>query len=79
MGDLDGGVAVEIRVISQHPAEHRDVHGTAHVLALLDNEALRRRMVARGLARAAAFDVATMGRSLLEWYERALELQKTHD
>ena len=51
----------------------------AHVRALLDDEALRRRMVARGLARAAAFDVATLGRSLLAWYERALELQKTHD
>ena len=45
----------------------------AHCRALLADEALRRRMVARGRERAAAFDIASMGRSLLKWHEQALD------
>lgn len=40
--------------------------------ALLADEALRREMAERGRARAAVFDVASMGRSLMKWYEQAL-------
>lgn len=39
---------------------------------LLSDEALRREMAERGRARAALFDVASMGRSLMKWYEQAL-------
>lgn len=39
---------------------------------LLADEALRRQCVERGRRRAAAFDVASMGRSLIEWYRQAL-------
>ena len=49
--------------------------------ALLADPALRERMVELGRARAAAFDIASMGRSLLKWYEQALtalEKKKTH-
>ena len=45
---------------------------------LLADEALRRRLIAAGQARAAAFDVASLGRSLLEWYEQALERKDSH-
>ena len=48
---------------------------------LLDDPALRERMAGLGRARAAAFDIASMGRSLLKWYEQALtalEKKKTH-
>ena len=44
----------------------------AHCRALLADEALRRELAARGRARAAAFSVASMGRSLMKWYEQAL-------
>ena len=50
----------------------------AHVRSLLANDALRRRLVERGRARAAAFDVASLGRSLLKCYERALERKESH-
>lgn len=40
--------------------------------ALLADEALRREMAERGRLRAAVFDVASMGRSLMKWYEQAL-------
>jgi len=53
----------------------------AQCRALLSDEALRRRMIGLGKARAAAFDVASMGRSLMEWYEQALnalEKKETH-
>lgn len=40
--------------------------------ALLADEALRREMAERGRARAAVFNVASMGRSLMKWYEQAL-------
>jgi len=40
--------------------------------ALLADEALRREMAERGRARAASFDVASMGRSLMKWYDQAL-------
>jgi glycosyltransferase involved in cell wall biosynthesis len=50
----------------------------AQCRALLESEALRRRQIARGRARAAAFDVATMGRSLLEWYRNAFEPKEPH-
>ncbi len=49
--------------------------------ALLDDPALRERMAGLGRARAAAFDIASMGRSLLKWYEQALtalEKKKIH-
>lgn len=39
---------------------------------LLADEVLRRECIARGRSRAAAFDVASMGRSLIEWYRQAL-------
>lgn len=44
----------------------------AHCRALLADEALRREMIERGRARAAVFNVASMGRSLMKWYEQAL-------
>jgi glycosyltransferase involved in cell wall biosynthesis len=40
--------------------------------ALLADEGLRRKCIERGRTRAAAFDVASMGRSLIEWYRQAL-------
>ena len=40
--------------------------------ALLADPALRERMAGLGRARAASFDIASMGRSLLKWYEQAL-------
>ena len=45
---------------------------------LLTDEALRRRLVAGGRARAAGFDVASLGRSLLKCYEQALERKEAH-
>lgn len=45
----------------------------AQCRTLLADEVLRRRMVERGRARAAAFDIASMGRSLLKWHEQALD------
>ena len=50
----------------------------AHVRSLLADEALRRRHIERGRARAAAFDVAALGRSLLKCYELALERKEFH-
>lgn len=50
----------------------------AHCRALLADTPLRRQMVARGRARAAAFDVASMGRSLMECYETALKQKESH-
>ena len=40
--------------------------------SLLADESLRQRMIQRGKARAASFDVASMGRSLMKWYDQAL-------
>ena len=48
---------------------------------LLADEALRRELVERGQARAASFDVASMGRSLMKWYDQAfaaLEKKESH-
>ena len=45
---------------------------------LLADERLRREQIARGLARAAGFDVASLGRSLLKCYEQALERKESH-
>ena len=48
---------------------------------LLSDDCLRREQIACGLARAAAFDVASMGRSLMKWYEQAhaaLEKKESH-
>lgn len=45
---------------------------------VLEDEALRRRLVERGRSRAAGFDVASLGRSLLKCYEQALERKETH-
>ncbi|NCC92749.1 MAG: glycosyltransferase family 1 protein [Opitutae bacterium] len=59
------------------PAKDADALA-AHCRRLLADERLRREQIARGLARAAAFDVATMGRSLLEWYDNVLERMKNH-
>lgn len=44
----------------------------AHCRTLLADDALRQQLVAAGRARAACFDVALMGRSLMKWYEQAL-------
>jgi glycosyltransferase involved in cell wall biosynthesis len=46
--------------------------------SLLADDALRRRLVERGRARAAGFDVASLGRSLLKCYEQALERKESH-
>ena len=46
--------------------------------SLLADEALRRRLIERGRARAAGFDVASLGRSLLKCYEQALERKESH-
>ena len=46
--------------------------------SLLADEALRRRQIERGRARAAGFDVASLGRSLLKCYEQALERKESH-
>lgn len=46
--------------------------------SLLADEALRRCQIARGRARAAGFDVASLGRSLLKCYEQALERKESH-
>ena len=51
----------------------------AQCRALLTDESLRSRMVARGRLRAASFDVASMGRSLLEWYESVLNSLKSKE
>ena len=45
---------------------------------LLADEALRQRLVEGGRARAAGFDVASLGRSLLKCYEQALERKESH-
>lgn len=45
---------------------------------LLADEALRRRQIERGRVRAAGFDVASLGRSLLKCYEQALERKEPH-
>lgn len=45
---------------------------------LLTEDPLRREFIVRGRARAAAFDIASMGRSLLNWYEQALEQKESH-
>jgi glycosyltransferase involved in cell wall biosynthesis len=45
----------------------------AQCRVLLVDEALRRRMIERGRARAASFDVAWMGKSLMEWYKMTLD------
>ena len=53
----------------------------AHCRSLLADQALRRTMVERGRARAASFDVASMGRSLMKWYDQAfaaLEKKESH-
>lgn len=52
-----------------------------HCRALLGDEVLRQRMIDLGQARAAAFDIASMGRSLLKWYDQAhgaLEKKESH-
>lgn len=46
--------------------------------SLLADEDLRRRQVERGRVRAAGFDVASLGRSLLKCYEQALERKEPH-
>ena len=46
--------------------------------SVLADETLRRRLVERGRARAAGFDVASLGRSLLKCYEQALERKESH-
>ena len=46
--------------------------------SLLADEALRRRQIERGRVRAAGFDVASLGRSLLKCYEQALERKEPH-
>ena len=46
--------------------------------SLLADESLRRRLIAAGQARAACFDVASLGRSLLKCYEQALERKESH-
>ncbi len=48
------------------PADHPAALA-AHCRLVLADEALRRRLMAAGQARAGAFDVASMGRSLLKW------------
>lgn len=48
----------------------------AQCRSLLADESLRRRMIGRGKARAASFDVASMGRSLMKWYDQALAALK---
>jgi glycosyltransferase involved in cell wall biosynthesis len=50
----------------------------AQCRSLLADDVLRRRQIARGRERAAAFDIATMGRSLLEWYRRAGASKEPH-
>jgi glycosyltransferase involved in cell wall biosynthesis len=60
------------------PADDPDALA-AHCRSLLADESLRTRMVERGRLRAAAFDVATMGRSLMEWYETALNKMRTKE
>ncbi|NCD23193.1 MAG: glycosyltransferase family 1 protein [Spartobacteria bacterium] len=59
------------------PAEDADALA-GQCRRLLADVRLRREQIARGLARAAAFDVATMGWSLLEWYNNVLERMKNH-
>lgn len=62
------------------PAEDFDALA-AQCRALLADPALRQQLIARGRARAAAFDVASMGRSLMKWYEQsisALEKKESH-
>ena len=60
------------------PADHPDALA-AHCRLVLADEALRRRLMAAGQARAGAFDVASMGRSLLKCYEQALKRKDPHD
>ncbi len=48
----------------------------SHCRVLLADESLRRQMIGRGQARAASFDIATMGRSLMKWYEQARKAPK---
>lgn len=43
---------------------------------LLTDPCLRKEQGARGRARAALFDIASMGRSLMKWYERELSAQE---
>ena len=50
----------------------------AQCRTLLADDSLRRRLIAAGQARAAGFDVAAMGRSLMEWYENALKHKESH-
>ncbi len=50
----------------------------AQCRTLIADEVLRRRLAERGHARAAGFDVASLGRSLLKCYERALERKESH-
>ena len=62
------------------PAEDADAMAV-QCRRLLSDDHLRREQIARGLARAAAFDVASMGRSLVEWYRHAmnaLEQKESH-
>ena len=62
------------------PAEDPDALA-ARCRVLLADEALRRRMIERGRTRAASFDVAGMGKSLMEWYKKtmdALATKETH-
>ena len=55
-------------------APARDPEALAtHCRSLLADEVLRRRLIALGRARAAAFDIASLGRSLLKWHEQALD------
>ena len=46
--------------------------------SILNDEVLRRDLMARGKARTAAFDVASLGRSLLKWYAQVLEKKESH-
>jgi glycosyltransferase involved in cell wall biosynthesis len=51
----------------------------AHCRTVLADPSLRKELVARGRARAALFDVASMGRSLMKWYEMALNAQEKRE
>lgn len=57
------------------PAEDFDALA-AQCRSLLSDEFLRRQMIERGQARAASFDIATMGKSLMEWYKKAMNARE---